>query len=189
MIDNFNLLTDFIKPNDELLTPDNFYFLQVIRRSKDSGLSSKTFRDYYIKDSQDLLSRKDEIIDMCNHFQARAYLNVNVKSYERCATLMLSVMADMFKNKSFNSAKGMFTSAAGQVSTRCIRFKKVWIIDYDNGDICQNALIDFLCGDGIRFDSFPTPNGMHFLTSPFDTRNFKYGDKLQKHNPTVLYVP
>lgn len=190
MIDNFNLLSEFIKPNDSLLTEDNFYFLQLIRRSKDTeGLPSKTFRDFYIKNSQDLLARKDEIIEMCNFFNARAYFNPNVKSYEKCSLFMLKNLADAFTNKSFKQAKGMFTSAAGQVSTRDNKFEKVWIIDYDFED--ENIYIDiplYLARHNIKYNLIPTKNGIHYLVKPFDTRSCDFSEKLQKHNPTILYV-
>lgn len=185
MVDNFNLLAEFIKPNDELLTEDNFYFLQLIRRSKDTeGLSSKTFRDFSIKNSQDLLDRKSEIIEMCEFFNARAYFNPNVKSYERCATHMLKSMEDSFANKSFNRTKGMFTSAAGNMSTRDTRFEKVWIIDYDWGE----DTLDMIQSIPTTSFAVPTKNGTHFLTKPFRTDTYKYADKIQKHNPTILYV-
>lgn len=189
MIDNFNLLSNFIKPNDALLTEDNFYFLQLIRRSKDTeGLPSKTFRDIYIQNSQDLLARKDEIIELCNFFNARAYFNPNVKSYEKCANYMLKNMGDMYTNKSFKQAKGMFTSAAGVVATRDTRFEKVWIIDYDEG---ENSYLDILMelhDRNIDYMMLPTKNGTHFLTHPFRTDTSIITCDIQKHNPTILYV-
>lgn len=189
MINNFNLLSEFIKPNDSLLTEDNFYFLQLIRRPKDTGLPHKTFRDFYIKNSQDLLNKKDEIVDLCNYFNARAYFNPNVKSYEKCSLFMLKNLADAFTNKSFKQAKGMFTSAAGQVSTRDSRFEKVWIIDYDKDE--EPGSIDimlYLKRRQLDYHLIATKNGLHYLVKPFDTRDCYFASKIQKHNPTVLYV-
>lgn len=190
MINNFNLLSEFIKPNDSLLTEDNFYFLQLIRRSKDTeGLPSKTIRDFYIKNSEDLLARKDEIIEMANFFNARAYFNPMPKSYEKCGLYMLKNMGDMFTNKSFKQAKGMFTSAAGQVSTRDSRFEKIWIIDYDKDE--EPGSIDimlYLKRRQLDYNLIATKNGLHYLVKPFDTRDCYFADKIQKNSPTLLYV-
>ena len=62
MVNNFTQLANFISKNDSQLTPDNFYFCQIIRRSKDTpGKSSTTLKDFYIKNSQDLLDKADLI--------------------------------------------------------------------------------------------------------------------------------
>lgn len=190
MVDNFTLLADFIAPNDTLLADDNFYFLQLIRRSKDTdGLPSKTFRDFYIRNSRDLLSHREEIIELCDFFDARAYLNVNVKSYEKCANYILKGFGDMYTNKSFAQCKGMFSSAAGQVSTRATNFQKVWFVDYDNDDEMDMSTIGwYYVNRNLRAYNVPTKNGMHFLVAPHDTRDCSFADKIQKHNPTLLYV-
>lgn len=189
MVDNFDLLANFISVNNEKLTDDNFYFLQLIRRSKDTaGLPSKTIRDFFIKNSADLLFRKDEIVEMCNFFNARAYFNPNVKSYEKCANYMLKTFGDMYTNKSFSQVKGMFTSAAGLVATRDTRFEKIWIIDYDYGELSLNEILDFILDNDIDYQDLKTKSGIHFLVNPFRTDICRFADKIQKHNPTILYV-
>lgn len=186
MIDNFEALANFIAHNDSKLTEDNFYFLQIISRAKDGGIN-KTIKDFHIHNSEDLLLKKYEIQTTCEAFNARAYFNPNVKSYEKCTHEVLKRISEVIPNKQFSATKGLFSSAAGLVSTRDTKFDKVWIVDYDFNEEKEFYFDNYLVNEGIDFTQIETKNGFHFLTKPFDLRNCPFADKIQKHNPTLLY--
>lgn len=189
VIDNFLTLANFIAPNDSKLTEDNFYFLQIIRRAKDGTGTNTTIRDFYIKNSQDLLAKQADIISFCEMFGARAYFNPNVKSYEKCTYEVLKRLSEVIGNKQFKATRGLFSSAAGLVSTRDGTFDKVWIVDYDHGEgpVDSFEMVKYFCVNGISYEELHTKSGIHFLTKPFDLRNCPFSSTIQKHNPTLLY--
>lgn len=164
MIDNFETIANYIKNNET--TEDNFYFCQIIRRNKDNNAGNLTVRDFYIKNSEDLLNKKADIISFCKMFGARAYINVNVKSYEKCTLEVLKRLAEVISNKQFKATRGLFSSAAGLVSTRDTKFDKVWLIDYDNGDNLEQ-IERYLAYNQIQFTQIETKKWISLFSKTF----------------------
>lgn len=187
MVNNFKELSNFIKKNDSNLTDDNFYFCQVIRRNKDNQGGNKTIRDFYIKDSEDLLNKQDDIIAFCEMFGARAYFNPNVKSYKKCHISVMKRMVSLIETEDYKACRGLFSSAAGLVETRDTYFDKIWLIDYDHGDNLTQIEL-YLAYSEILFTQLETKNGFHYLVKPFRLDLCPFSDKIQKHNPTLLYI-
>lgn len=189
MVDNFNKILSMLG-QDELLSEDNYYHVQVLKRGKDSNeTGSRLIKDYYIRNASSLISNSIEIKTLCDTFGARAYINVNVKSWKKTYSFVLKRMGDIFDNNNYSSMKSILSSAAGNVSTRDKNFDKVWIIDYDEDDTYDLEGIKlYLYGNNISYIQIPTKNGLHLLVNPFRLDMCPFSDKVHKHNPTILYI-
>lgn len=201
MIDNFEQIETLLSFDD----PDLFYHLQIIRRGKDHPnlvAANRTIKTYYIDNSEKLSKIKQEIIDLCEYFRARAYINLAPKSYRKCTMQCISDMAMRAKDGDFKKIYKCWNTVVGYIKSD----KPHWIVDVDgltDGHIsefieyecdpikyhieCQNKVYDFKI-----YDYIPTKNGYHIITKPFNLKQFK--DKypnidVHKNNPTILYIP
>lgn len=117
MVDNFELIKTFIvdcDPNFDA-NEDSFYSVEIIYRHKDGDtianlpLSGSNHRRciklYYINKLSDLDNYKDEIIALCNLFNARAYISVNEKSYEAIVKANLVELANRVANNDYKNHK------------------------------------------------------------------------------------
>ena len=83
-VDNFYLIKKHIHSSDS----NEFYMLQIMRRTKDQkGYDGKhkqsIIKSYFISSVEYLESKRDEIVGLCEMFNARAYINLNKKSYKQ----------------------------------------------------------------------------------------------------------
>ena len=86
LIDNFDMIANMLTFN----SPDDFYFVQIIKRFKDNPNDDKTqgnyhggawyLKGYRIKSADELLKLKSEIIKICHDNNARAYITINSRS-------------------------------------------------------------------------------------------------------------
>lgn len=199
MIDNFVEINHIFFNQKEQLENDYFYHLQIIQRKKDIeglGCNNRMLRAMMIDDDHPLDKYKEEIIGMCEYYQARAYINVGPKSKKKVAVQMLQDLAQCFAKNDFNYTKRLWNTAAGTVSP----FLKRWIIDCDITDEFtmedrQNVIniVHESNPEGYKMIGIiPTLHGYHIITTPFDLRRLKeeYPNlDIHKNNPTVLYVP
>lgn len=103
VVDNFDLLKDYMEFN----SPDDVYFLQIIKRWKDNkdkpdadswkaiGKQKGTYRSgaeylnhYLIHSPQELDNLKSEIIKICSYNNARAYISINSRSQSQVQKYM-----------------------------------------------------------------------------------------------------
>ena len=194
------MINNFEKISHHLIfeSSDDFYHLMILKRKKEHpelGSNSITVSTYYINSKEHLERLEDEIINLCNFHNARAYINLNKRSYENLAFQTLRKVTDIIMNKDWKQVKYAFNSVSGAYSNA--KDNKKWIVDLD--DITQvsplmMAYIDHECMPfGSKcLDIIPTKNGVHLITKPFDLRKFqeKYPDvQVQKNNPSVLFIP
>ena len=192
---------DQIKSLLDFQSDDDFYHLQIIKRKKehpDLGSNNVVIKTYYIQSVEYLEMKFNEIQSLCDFHNARAYINLNVRSFEKTAFQMLKKTTDIIMNKDFKAARKAFESVCGASATT--RDKK-WIIDIDEPVVSPLMLahISYKCmpiSEGVNdskiYAIIPTKNGHHIITKPFDVREFamKYPDiEIHKNNPTILYVP
>lgn len=186
MIDNF----DQIKEMLEFDSPDDFYFIQIMKRKKDPGneninRAAKVVDHFYISSKEDLDKYKFVIVDMCTKNNARAYIHVTRRDAEKVSLGLLSQVAMYISKKEYRKIRKVYPKVCGCTPGK----QKRWILDVD--DVNQESEVsDFLTGKGIEFHRIPTPNGAHFVVHPFDSREFsKQFPNVDKHkdNPTVLY--
>jgi hypothetical protein len=195
MIDNIERITKLLQFSSE----DDFYHLQILKRKKEHpelGSNSYVVKTYYIS-SLDYLSKKfPEIQHLCEFHNARAYINLNVRSFERTAFHTLKKVTDQIMNRDFKSARKAYESVCGEFASG--RDKR-WIIDIDDDsagdefwlDMCE--FLETIEPIGKKFlAKIPTKNGYHIITTPFNVEKFKQrysGVDLHKNNPTILYIP
>ena len=176
---------------------DHFYHLQIIKRKKENpevGSNSYMVKTYYINSLEYLDFKYEEIINLCKFHNARAYINLNRRSFERMAYHTLKKITDQILNKDFKSVRKAYESVSGTYS---IEPHKKWIIDVDS-DLDEDRLRIFLWAllpvGNKTIAKIKTKNGYHLITSPFDLREFrdsKFSDGLEVHkdNPTILFIP
>lgn len=195
-IDNFEQIKKLINPTSS----EEFYLLQIIRRGKDqnseySNSYRSTVKSYYIN-SVDYLSRKeDEIKKLCNLLNARAYINLNKKSWKQVSLKSMEVLAQKIANDDFAGVKSIFDSACGK--TGSCDGNKTWIVDVDskNYDDVRDVLDVIIRCEPFDVekvvDVIPTLNGYHIITKPFNKKTFRdyYNNQIDIHdnNPTLVY--
>ena len=196
-VDNFDLIKKHINTSGD---GSEFYMLQIMRRTKDQkGYEGKhkqsIIKSYYVSSSEYLDEKRDEIIGLCEMFNARAYINLNKKSYKQVSLKALEILAGKIAHEDYN-IKSMFESACGQ--TGACDGQKTWIVDYDSKDIdglnVIKSIIDSVEPFGVDkiVETVPTRHGYHLITRPFNKKAFyeKYNENLDIHdnNPTILFV-
>ena len=126
MIDNFEQIETLLSFDD----PDLFYHLQIIRRGKDHPnlvAANRTIKTYYIDNNEKLSKIKQEIIDLCEYFGARAYINLAPKSYRKCTMQCISDMAIRAKDGDFKKIYKCWNTVVGYVKSS----EPHWIVDID----------------------------------------------------------
>ena len=203
IINNFEQISNLLTFNSE----DDFYHLQILKRKKDlpehekgGNNNARCIKTYYIKNSKYLLDKAPEIIALCELFTARAYINLNRKSFKKAAILTISELTTRIIQHHEDFAYTAYDSVIGEKQVNV--GDKMWITDIDTKEIGiimkYEALIN-QCKPHSEFPKvyceIPTVNGVHVITSPFDVDEFtkKVKEKnldvvdIQKNNPTVLY--
>lgn len=192
MISNIEL----IKPLLNFEEKGDFYMLYILKRKKDqpqgerdNHQSVRTIRTYCIKSIEQLESRFEEIIMMCEMFKARAYIHVQKQNHKDVSLNMMVALAQRIQDGN-HEQQSLFDSVVGQLKT----YEKRWIIDVDGPEpVALHSIIDSLRPEGPKvIAKIPTKNGIHYITERFDVMEFKrmYPNiDIQKKNPTLLYYP
>jgi hypothetical protein len=196
-VDNFDLIKKHIHTSDDC---NEFYMLQIMRRTKDQkgydGKSKKSVvKSYFVSSPEYLDSKRDEIIGLCEMFNARAYINLNKKSYKQVSLKALEILAGKIAHEDY-AIKTLFESACGQ--TGACDDLKTWVVDFDSKDLDEleslKNIIDRIEPKGVDkiIESVPTRHGYHLITRPFNKKEFyeMYNEKLDIHNnnPTLVYM-
>lgn len=203
-IDNF----DQIKSMMDFEESDNlFMHLQILRRGKDHPdlpAANKLIKTWLVRSAEHLESLKDEVVFLCEHYGARAYISCAAKSIAKLNTLILRKLADNLHTSNIINPWHVFNSACGELPG----VEKRWVVDVDTKD---SEVVADICGtigmlwvkahleDAGRaytaswlVSQIPTLNGVHLLVRPFDLQAFKkrFPDvEIKKNGLTALYVP
>lgn len=200
MVDVINEIKDLLVFEDK----EDFYYLQILQRKKENpklGSNSRVIKNYYITSFDYLEKRYDEIKKLCEHFNARAMLRLNKRSFRKVAFKSMQNIANSMANGEYSFIKKSYDRACGLGHNDK---NKTWILDIDNDDVL-GKVIDVEYIDGlIEYIShlepvgnkvvkqLPTKNGHHLVTKPFDSRTLytKYPAlDVHKDNPINLYIP
>lgn len=164
IINNLNL----IKPLLKFESDDIFYHLQILKRKKDcaehdkgKNNNARCVKTYYITSVDYLDAHMDEIIKLCQIFNARAYINLNAKSFEKVSFELNSQLADRLKFKQFNYCYRLYETVVGGgyssedefdkvltdkekeiISSRVNVGEKRWIVDIDEKN---NSFVTEVC--------------------------------------------
>lgn len=192
MIDNFEKIKSLICFN----SPDDFYFMQILKRRKENpNLHSNSYvvKTYFFKKMEEFDFYRDEIINLCEFHNARAYINLNKRSFEKVGFKMLSELSDKIYNKDYKGIRKLYNSVVGKYSSDK---NKKWIIDIDEKNLELNKeIIDYINNihpsDNRYIDTIETKNGYHLIVKPFNPQSFKqdFAIEFHKDNPTILYIP
>ena len=206
IVNNFEQISKLLTFESE----DDFYHLQILMRKKDSPEhlreqrnNARCLKTYYIKSREHLFKKQDEIISLCNMFTARAYINLNRKSFKRASLYMLSELSDRIIYEQYDHVYRAYDTVIGQANVNV--GEKRWIIDVDSKEMsvlgqtaeaickCQSSrtVNDEGHYDNI-YDYIPTVNGWHIITYPFNIKQIEpfqctHPFDIQKNNPTLLY--
>ena len=206
IVNNFRQIADMLTFESE----DDFYHLQILMRKKDlpehakgKNNNARCIKTYYIKNKEYLLEKEKEIIDLCHMFTARAYINLNRKSFKKAALHLLKEVTNRVVNNQEEYIYRAYESVVGEslINTGT----KYWIVDVDTKEakiihdivleICKCTSSQEKDENGYFkniYDYIPTVNGWHIITCPFNLKQFepyqlKYPVDIQKNNPTLLY--
>lgn len=201
MVNNFEI----IRPLLDFRSDDDFYFLQILQRKKDhkdgqkvngTNNNSRLVKAYYIKSLDHFNFVEDEVIKLCELFNARAGINLNRRSFEKMALQHLKKVTDQIINKDHRKAHKAYSSVVGAFAHES---DKKWILDIDEMMPVEemDELTDFLSKlqpYGLKqIAIIPSKSGMHLITKPFNLKDFKearlWDIEVHKNNPTNLYIP
>ena len=194
MTDNFEHIRSLLK-----FESDYFYFIQIIQRKKENpevGSNNRIIRSYNISSLEKFDKNKDEIIKLCEMFNARAYIHLNRRKWSKIALECLRHNAELIANEQYEGIKNSFETIIGRNNCES-KESKTWILDCDGTSTpspMMMAMIEHDCqpkGESKCLHIIPTKNGCHLITKPFDTQMFgtTYPDiEIHKDNPTILYA-
>lgn len=191
---------DLIIPYLEFSNENEFYFIQILKRRKENPNMKKNVKlvkTFHIFSEEHLLGKIKEIQDLCNFYNARAYIDLNKKDLEKTATLMLKKLSNVFINKDYHSLKSIFDSSCGEHS---IEKERKWLIDVDTKDILfVRELVENIekCESSyskIFINFMSTLNGYHLITYPFNVKElqpfqceYPYFEVLKNCNVLLYY--
>lgn len=194
-VDNFERIIRLLTFESE----DEFYFMQILRRKKENvDMEANNFvvKTFYVKSAEELMNLKSDVVFLCKHYNARAYINLNVKSFKKVTLATIKDMVQRVCDDNYAKPYKIFDSECGQCAP--LRDKR-WVVDFDYKDGFDDRkisdavnFIDRECQpEGVKFIAcLSTKNGKHVITTPFDLKKFKDEFPLvdvHKNNPTLLY--
>lgn len=200
--DNFEQIVNILRSRDTTPDEDRFYFLQIVKRKKDNPeLESHRhlIDSWYIKTADQLLEKRDRIIEQCEVNNARAYFRLNRRSFQKVAVQTLALIAQNIAANNYD-IKNCYEKCAGLYHSD---EDKTWVIDVDHDkDETGKELVSSVLWDvqelvretGKSPDCYliPTKNGSHIISRPFNAMKFKQKwptIDYHKDNPTILYIP
>jgi hypothetical protein len=136
-----------------------------------------------------------EIQSLCKFHNARAYIELNRRSFKKTAFIMLQKITNVLTNETYRSLKSAFDSACGE---HTIEEDKKWVIDVDvkNEEVLEN-IIEHIEGCESEYinsviGTIPTLNGWHIITYKFNHKQLEPYQCVQqfdvhRHGLTLLY--
>jgi hypothetical protein len=191
IVNNFDLIKKLLVFEDR----DDFYFLQIIQRKKDgcnvydSGSNGyRRIKTYYIRSLEDLMTRKDKIIELCENNNARAYIHLNVRSAREVALDSAKAYIELVKEGRCEQGHRVYDHICG--ITPKSKVKKKWIIDADEltedqlealkieiNKCRSNWPIDNGINPPVEYDNvidtIPTVHGYHIITHGFNIETLR----------------
>lgn len=203
-IDNFKQIKSLMRFEES----DNlFMHVQVLRRGKDHPslpAANKLIKSWLVRSAESLDKIKDDVIFLCEHYKARAYISCAPKSIAKLNTLIMCKLADNQHTGNIINPWRVFNSTCGELQG----VDKLWVVDVDckDKDFAELVKLEidrlwvkahpedegkirdgrWLCAE------IPTLNGVHLIVRPFNLKEFgkKFPEvEIKKNGLTALYVP
>ena len=130
IINNLELIAPLLPKNN----PEVFCHMQIVCRAKDhkdEKVKEGAIKTYFIKNEEHLRKIMPEVILLCEHYGARAYINVSLKSFEKLQKLMLVKLTSLVCEDNIQNPRKTLNSAAGVLTSRNL----VWIVDDEESDL------------------------------------------------------
>lgn len=202
MIDNFELIKSMFYFNE---ANDMFFHCQIVQRAKDhkgEKVREGAIKTYFIRSAEHLMRVKDEIILLCEHYKARAYINIAGKDFSALQSLMLVKLASDIHQGLVRNPRKCLNSAAGELKSR----NPKWVVDIDDVSI-KDKVLEWLDNyfkvreHSVANDRYsiylyaevPTKSGIHLISQPFNLKEFHDTfpdvDVHKNSMGTVLYIP
>lgn len=195
----------------EISDPDQHIRANLIIRRKDNPNmkgDARVIKRYCFKSYEDFEKNLDEIIDWCNKFNARFYVNPTIKSFKAIAFETLQRLAENLSQNQFSNVKNLYDSV-GDANTG-VHGKRLWTLDIDNVYDLEPVMLmkdiyDYCTEAGkqikqltAHFGTVLTKTGIHVLVRPHNydgeairKLSEKYGVEieLKKNVQTPIYWP
>lgn len=191
MINNMELILPHFYFNEG---NDMFMHCQIVQRAKDhkgERVREGAIKTYFIRSREHLERLMPEIILLCEHYGARAYINLAGKDFDALQKLMLKKLAIDVSEGIIRNPRRCLNSAAGELKSRISR----WIIDVDDPEK-KDAIYKWLRNlwhDKNIIIEIPTVQCCHFITPKFNTKEFSEAfpdvDVHKNSMGTLLYYP
>jgi hypothetical protein len=176
---------------------NSFYFVQVIKRRKENPemeTGERVLKSFYVDSFEAYDKLTPMMVDLADQNNARVYINLNKRSYEKVCAEMIKYLTDSLINKQYHTARIAFDKVAGRNRSDS---EKKWLLDVDikDKDYLKQIIgyINTLKPEGDKvYTILETKNGYHIICKPFDPRTLKenFPDiEIKKDNPTILYCP
>lgn len=191
--------TEKIRPLLKFEKDMSFYFLEIIKRRKENPDLPKhahLVKDYFINSVEKFDKILPEVRSLCDEHNARAYIRLNVRDYEKIALHFNKRLAELLLAKDY---KNVFRSYASVVGEFHHDSNPKWVVDIDWKDEVDSRkvleLIEELppeTNESKLVVALGTKNGIHLITRPFRLDEFKRTfPKVEVHKDatTILYVP
>lgn len=185
MVNNIERLRDTLK-FDKF---GEFYYISIMQRNKDgvkvasSHDSARRIRTFYIFSIEEFDKITPFIMEICDKMNARAYIEMNRKNIFQCQLECIKRLAECVEHQTTKSRTIMDSVVASAPSS-----DKLWMIDVDNNDPIDNILKEIENRKGHYYVINPTVNGVHIITSRFDSREWLFKNAEIKRNAfTLLY--
>ena len=196
-VDNFNLIGQLI---DQFCIEGAAFDLLIIQRKKDNPnhKSGKIIYRKLISSKESLLSREFLIKTLCEHYKARAYINLTPKSKETITKkLCVKAVEDISFTHNYEPER-ILGAAIGDTGGH--NTFKLWVVDIDftskeddkRLEAIRNKIISCKPIGNKIWATIPTRHGVHLITSPFDLQEYNKAGldaEVKKDNPTLLYYP
>ena len=125
MINNIEL----IKPLFYFNEGNNMFFhCQIVQRAKDhkgEKVKEGAIKTYFIRSREHLDKIMPEIILLCEHYGARAYINVAGKDFSSLQSLLLMKLANDIHQDVVRNPRKCLNSAAGELKSR----NPKWVVE------------------------------------------------------------
>ncbi len=185
---------------------DMFMHCQIVQRAKDhkgEKVKEGAIKTYFIRSRKHLERVMPEIILLCEHYGARAYINLAAKDFDKLQKLLLVKLASDIHLGNVRNPRKYLNSAAGELKSRVPK----WIIDIDDMSI-KPLVIEWLDREfNVQNDTealhprevvylkvvIPTVQGCHLIVKPFNLMKFNQAfpdiDVHKNSMGTLLYYP
>lgn len=186
-VDNRALIAPFIP---EVFDGDTFYYTEILDRRKRSGNNrGRRLHEFIHRDRASFIEQGEQIVAMCEFFQARAYIRLSPRSFRLVGMAYVKTIVEQGLTGNWQGMRHAYAKALGTTPAK----EKRWLFDFDEPRPEQSDPI-YAIGPGTVLARIPSRKGYHLITKPFDLRQLEgnstlLGVELHKDNPTNLYIP